>query len=130
MIISNKEILQYELVHGRQNQSLTNNNKEPKKQIIGDRRTLMDSGKVKCVEKHQRANPSYFLKNKLACKWGRKEGNVNTCGNCPFGIQLLEITPAQRKYLSNWEVRLDQWKWPNKHLTDVSPLKRSNKIEE
>ena len=97
-------------------------NQTQNKKIGHNNGNMMNSGKVKCVEKHQRANPSYFSKNRSACKWGRKNVNVQTCGDCPFGIQLLQITPAYRTYLTNWEAILNLWNWPAENLNKISPL--------
>ena len=92
------------------------------KKIDHNNGIMMDSGKIKCVEKHQRVNPSYFSKNKSACKWGRKNGNSKTCGDCPYGIQLLKIVPAHKIYFETWEKRLKQWNWPAENLNKISPL--------
>jgi hypothetical protein len=83
---------------------------------------MIDSGKVRCTEEHSQSNPNIYPKNKSACKWGRKIGSIKTCGDCPFGVQLLEVTPAHRKYLETWEERLNQWNWPKENINKISLL--------
>jgi hypothetical protein len=129
MIISTKEIYHDKIKNLENSQLSTRNERAPKKKRVKNNGTMMDTGKVKCVEEHQRTNPSYFSKNKSACKWSRKIGNTKTCGDCPFGIQLLKVSPAHKTYLKNWEERLTQWKWPKENLNKISPLIKSNKIE-
>lgn len=49
--------------------------------------------KVLCVERHQRINVAYLRTDTPACKWGRTRESATTCGDCPFGIKLMEFMP-------------------------------------
>ena len=89
---------------------------------------MMESDRIKCVEEHHQSEPEYFSKNTKACKWGKKNGDVNTCADCPFGIMILEFTPAYREYLDHWEMNISRWHWPNKYshlyqLNGITPDK-------
>ena len=49
--------------------------------------------KILCVERHQRTDVGYLRTDTPACKWGQTREDATTCGDCPFGIKLLEFVP-------------------------------------
>ena len=55
--------------------------------------TQVESNKVMCVEQHVRdkhGKAPLMDKTRKACKYGREKGKATTCGNCPYGVKLLE----------------------------------------
>jgi hypothetical protein len=129
MIICTKEIYRNESKHSEKSQSSIKNKKVPKLTLQKNNGNMIDSGMVKCVEEHQRSNINYFLKDKPACKWGRKDGKIITCGDCSFGIQILENTPAYKTYLESWEARLTQWNWSGKHIDIIRPMNKNRNLK-
>ena len=121
MVISAK-VNEFEKVSQfEESQLLSSTIKLTEKKPLRKQRIMIDSGKVRCTEEHQQSNPDIFPKDRHACKWGRKNGNVKTCGDCPFGIKILEISPTHKTYLKNWEARLAQWNWSKENLHLIHP---------
>ena len=48
------------------------------------------NGKIICIEKHQRKNQLCLTRDTKACEWGQKRENAKTCGDCFFGLKLVE----------------------------------------
>ncbi len=102
-----------------------NPNNKPSNSIV------MASDMIKCMEDHHLSEPEYLPKDTKACKWGKKNGNVKTCGDCPFSIIILDYTPSYREYLDHWEKNLSSWHWPKEysqlfHLNGFSAKKPPN----
>lgn len=59
--------------------------------------TQVESNQVMCVEQHvknKHGRAPLMDKTRKACKYGREKGNATTCGNCPYGVKLLEPRPV------------------------------------
>lgn len=61
----------------------------------------VESPKVMCIERHVRSRygrPPLMDKTKKACKYGRERGHATTCGDCPYGMKLLEPRPVHNAH--------------------------------
>lgn len=57
---------------------------------------LVESPKIMCVKRHvssEYGQDPLMDKIKKACEYGR-ERNATTCGDCPYGVKLLEPRPV------------------------------------
>jgi hypothetical protein len=48
---------------------------------------------ILCVERHQRTKVGYLTPESKACTWGEIRENATNCGDCPFGVKLMEYVP-------------------------------------
>ena len=63
---------------------------------------------VLCIERHQRTKVGYLRLDTQACKWGRTRENATTCGDCPFGVKLIEFVPANDARTALRKLRREQ----------------------
>lgn len=69
---------------------------------------MKPSQTVFCVERHQRTKVGYLRTDTPACKWGRNREDATTCGDCPFGVKLMEFVPTNDAKATLRKLRREQ----------------------
>lgn len=89
---------------------------------------IMRTKRILCTKESNNPEFQYYSENKRACEFSRTNYNARNCGECEFGITILDLTPAKKKYEHDWKIRLSNWKWPIDNLKYINSLNKKDNL--